>query len=245
MGGVTVFLGPTLPLERARRLLPAATFEPPARMGSVYRAVRGGARTVGLVDGYYERVPAVWHKEILWALAAGARVFGASSMGALRATELDAFGMVGIGEIYRWYRDGEIEDDDEVALFHGPAASGYAASSEPLVNMRATLRAAEHAGALAAPVAAGLLAEAKSMHYSERTYESVLDAGREAGLPRPVLAAFEAWLPAGRVDQKGRDAEELLRAMAAPHAAHRPVAAVPEFEPTWIWQELVDGQAQR
>src|SRR6185369_3188776 len=103
VGGIAVFLGPSLPVAEAAGILPAATFLAPARMGSVYRAVHDGARTVGIVDGFYERVPAVWHKEILWALAEGVRVYGAASMGALRAAELDTYGMIGVGEIYRQY----------------------------------------------------------------------------------------------------------------------------------------------
>ena len=55
---------------------------------------------IGIIDGYFEIVPTVWHKEILWAMAQGIHVFGAASIGALRAAELDAFGMRGIGRIY-------------------------------------------------------------------------------------------------------------------------------------------------
>ena len=50
--------------------------------------------------------PTVWHKEILWAMAQGIHVFGGASIGALRAAELDVFGMKGIGRIYEDFRDG-------------------------------------------------------------------------------------------------------------------------------------------
>jgi hypothetical protein len=43
-------------------------------------------------------------------------IVGASSMGALRAAELDSMGMVGIGTVYQYYRDGIIESDDDVAI---------------------------------------------------------------------------------------------------------------------------------
>jgi len=80
--GVVVFLGPSLPLEEARRLFPSAEFLPPARMGDVQAALERQPRTLCLIDGYFEHVPAVWHKEILCALDRGVRVLGASSMGA-------------------------------------------------------------------------------------------------------------------------------------------------------------------
>ena len=47
-------------------------------------------------------------------------------MGALRAAELHPFGMVGIGQVYEWYRDGTIDADDEVAVAHGPAEFAFA-----------------------------------------------------------------------------------------------------------------------
>ncbi|MBV5331336.1 tfuA protein, partial [bacterium] len=63
----------------------------------------------------------------------------ASSMGALRAAELHVFGMVGIGRVFADYRDLIHEDDDEVAVIHGPAELGYPALSEAMVNIRATI----------------------------------------------------------------------------------------------------------
>jgi len=62
----------------------------------------------------------VAHKEILDVLKKGVTVVGGSSMGALRAAELDAFGMVGAGRIYECYRSGRIEADDEVAVTYNP-----------------------------------------------------------------------------------------------------------------------------
>jgi len=242
VGGIAVFLGPSLPVTEAAGLLPAATFLAPARMGSVYRAVDDGARTVGIVDGFYERVPAVWHKEILWALAEGVRVYGAASMGALRAAELDTYGMTGVGEIYRQYRRGDLVDDDEVALLHGTAESGYRPASVPLVNIRATLRRAVEAGVLDAEAAQLLIERVRTKHYPDRTYESLIDEGAGLGL----LTAddpLRSWLTAHAVDQKRQDARELLEVMRADlRRASRTPAPRPLFERTWIWDALVAGR---
>ena len=241
---VVVFVGPTLAAERARELAPA-TYAPPARMGDVYRAVRDGARVLGLVDGYYEKVPAVWHKEILWALSRGVGVYGASSMGALRAAEMHTFGMVGVGEVFRRYRDGELEDDDEVALFHAPAEAGYAAVSVPMVNIRATLRAAVAAGIVDPGVAERLTAAMKAVHYPDRSYDALLAGAPDAGLDPPARRRLAAWLPTGAVDVKRADAVQLLAAIVrlVEGRARQPDAAdgAPsgQFESTWIWQELV------
>ena len=77
----------------------------PVALGSVYRAVEAGYRRIGIVDGLFGNFPAVWHKEILFAIASGVEVSGAASMGALRAAELSRFGMIGSGRIYRMFTD--------------------------------------------------------------------------------------------------------------------------------------------
>ncbi len=115
-----IFTGPTLSAADAKRVLDA-DYLPPAAEGDVYRVARQGPQVIGIIDGYFERVPAVWHKEILWAMSQGIHVFGAASMGALRAAELEAFGMEGVGAIFEAFRDGALEDDDEVAVAHAGA----------------------------------------------------------------------------------------------------------------------------
>ena len=76
---VVIFTGPTLSAADARRVLDAE-YLPPASEGDVYRWARRGPQVIGIIDGYFERVPAVWHKEILWAMSRGIHVFGAASM---------------------------------------------------------------------------------------------------------------------------------------------------------------------
>src|SRR5207237_10462224 len=83
-----IFAGPSWPPA----LRPADArfdWQPPVRQGELYRAALTRPAAIGVVDGYFEVVPTVWHKEILWAMARGIHVFGAASMGALRAAELD------------------------------------------------------------------------------------------------------------------------------------------------------------
>ncbi len=136
-----VFCGPSL---REEDIAPYRGFEfrPPVHQENSTRRARAGPSAIGVIDGYFDGQPAVLHKEILWAMTRGIAVFGASSMGALRAAELHSFGMRGVGRIFEAYRDGELTDDDEVALIHGPPETGYVRLSEPMVNIRATLKKA-------------------------------------------------------------------------------------------------------
>src|SRR5262249_38218406 len=90
-----VFAGPSLPRREILRLFPA-DLRPPAARGDVWRAMLDSPRVIVLIDGVFESQPSVWHREILEALAAGITVFGASSMGALRAVELASDGMIGV-----------------------------------------------------------------------------------------------------------------------------------------------------
>ena len=81
-----VFTGPTISPAEARAELDAL-YLPPVAQGDVYRAALRRPKAIGIIDGYFERVPAVWHKEILWAMAKGIHVLGSASMGALRAAD--------------------------------------------------------------------------------------------------------------------------------------------------------------
>lgn len=148
---VIVFAGPTLagePLPEGFQL------RPPARRGDVLAALTARPHTLVLLDGYYYTVPAVTHKELLYALDAGTRVIGAASLGALRAVELGPWGMVGVGRVFEAYRDGELDGDDEVALLHASAEFGYRPMTVALVEVREALRGIAGGDALVASLKA-------------------------------------------------------------------------------------------
>jgi hypothetical protein len=212
-------LGPTLALETAKATL-EAVYLPPVRQGDVYRLVRlGKPRVIAIVDGYFNQVPAVWHKEILWAMSAGIPVYGAASMGALRAAELAAFGMHGVGRVFEAFRDGVLppyggepfEDDDEVAVLHGPPETGYISLSDAMVNIRCSLAAASAAGIITRHTRDELVQLAKRTFYAERNYQRLLAMAAKTDLPADQIAALRNWLPKAGNDQKRDDTLELLR----------------------------------
>jgi hypothetical protein len=232
-----IFAGPSLPPSMRPTSEPGIEWRPPVRQGELYRAALAGPAAIGVIDGYFEVVPTVWHKEILWAMAQGIHVFGAASIGALRAAELDSFGMRGVGAIYQAYRDGVLEDDDEVAVLHGPEELGYPPLTEAMVNIRATLDEAGHRGILPPEIAGHLTATAKALFYKHRTYDAILRAADAADLPAAPLRDFTAWLPQGRVDRKRLDAEAMLDVMRAHLAAGAPPLRVRyELAETVAWQ---------
>ena len=233
-----IFAGPSLPPALRPVAEPAIEWRPPVQQGELYRAALARPAVIGIIDGYFEVVPTVWHKEILWAMAQGIHVFGAGSIGALRAAELDVFGMRGIGAVYEAFRDGVLEDDDEVAVLHGPEELGYPPLTEAMVNIRATFAAAVRCGVLAPEMEARLTAIAKTLFYKKRTYEAIFETAATSGLPKPPLRDFAAWLPAGHIDQKRRDAEALLAAIRA-HLA----AAPPPLRVSYTLAETVAWEA--
>lgn len=213
VGQVIVFVGPSLPLAEARKLLDA-DYRPPAQAGDLYLATLERPAAICLIDGVFEAVPAVWRKEILYALTEGIPVFGASSMGALRAVELQPFGMRGVGRVFEAFASGEIEDDDEVALIHAPRQAGYRPLSEPLVNIREVLQRAVSASVVSPAAKVQLVAIAKQQFYPERNWNRITALGAQEGVSTAEIERLLAFIAAEEIDVKREDALSLLRYMA-------------------------------
>jgi hypothetical protein len=244
---IIVFVGPTLSVSEAMQTLDA-DYRPPVAQGDVYRATAEEPWGIGIIDGYFERLPAVWHKEILWALHHGVHVFGASSMGALRAAELAPFGMVGVGEVFRAFNDGTLTDDDEVTVLHGEPEQ-YRELSVAMVDIRATLAAAERAGILSRATSTALANAAKELNYTERTFDATLALAEfrsraeprasTSGVSALELKTFRRWLREGRVFRKRLDALALLQEMGRQRLAHPGShEANFAFEHTDAWEQV-------
>ena len=228
-----VFLGPTLPRAEAAKYL-NADYWPPAEQGSVHRALAEDPPAIGIIDGRFDTVPAVWHKEIMFA-ARTRPVYGAASLGALRAVELRHHWMIGVGVVYTWYRDGIIVDDDEVAVAHLGAEEGFKATSEAMVDIRVTVAEAIRKGVLEPEMARAILARAKGMFYPDRVWPAIL-----AGFRGPGLANFEKWVPKRKVSCKAQDAREMLVRMARDMNNQVAYQCPLAFEATDHWTEAME-----
>jgi hypothetical protein len=206
---IYVFLGPSLSAARAQELLKAELL-PPVQQGDVLRLLAARPTAIGIVDGYFEVIPSVWHKEIMLAMAEGVHVFGASSMGALRAAELHQFGMVGVGKVFEWYRDGTLTGDDEVAVAHASEEFGYRRVSDALVDIRDACEEAVALGVLPSALAERLVLISQSTYFAERSYEA---AARQAAATGEDEERLRLWLDFVRRRGPGlkeRDAAALL-----------------------------------
>jgi hypothetical protein len=235
-----VFCGPSLSHEEGRAVVDA-TFLSPAQQGDLYRAAREKPTAIGLIDGLFDQVNSVAHKEILWAMSQGVHVLGSASMGALRAVELASFGMEGVGTIFEWYRSGLLEDDDEVVLLHGPAEDGYVPLSEPMVNIRATLAAAESQGVISSALHGVLLALGKEIFYADRSYPLMLARALEQGASKGELDGLREFIRTRKVNQKREDALRLLEVMRERFSAGaEPKKVRYHFSHTDAWQAIRD-----
>jgi hypothetical protein len=206
-----VFLGPTLTAEEAEHVLPA-TYVPPASQGSIILGVqRHSPSAILLIDGVFQGEPAVRHKEILWAISRGVPVFGAASMGAIRAAELCRHGMVGVGLIFRWYRRFTLLSDDAVAVLHGPAELGSRAVTHSLVDLQRTARRAEREGLFDKATRIRLVSAAAALNFRDRTLSSMVDQAATDRLDRSARAKLKEMLSGCFVAQKKIDAVSALR----------------------------------
>ena len=133
---IAVFAGPSLHYEDRLKYVQQCDIYPPATSGDLLSLIPRGYKAIVLLDGFYNSVPSPWHKEILFALALGRTVIGGSSLGALRASELSDFGMIGIGSVFSQYESLERSSDADVALLHAPSSTRlpYLPLTIPLVD---------------------------------------------------------------------------------------------------------------
>jgi hypothetical protein len=166
-----VYTGTSISHSDARKILDA-DYRPPVKRDEIKRLIRSSPDIIGIIDGVFFDSAAVAHREIIEALKSRITVVGGGSMGALRASELDSYGMIGVGRIYEMYRSGIIESDDEVAVtFNEETMSPL---SIPLINIRFTVQAAAEGGILTQVQALSFIDIARKMFYPDRNYRNIV-----------------------------------------------------------------------
>jgi len=201
-----VFLGPSLPIADARAILDA-DYRPPVRRGDVLAAAEEHPPLIGVIDGVFLATLPPSPMEVLRALQLGVPILGAASLGALRAVELEPFGMIGVGRIFQMYRQRRLTADDEVALVFSPR--DYRPQSEPLVNMRCALGAARRARVIDDRQRRLLLQLARAPYFPERSWAR-LWADAAPRFSPSVMEPLQQFVEAGDFNLKRADARRLL-----------------------------------
>jgi TfuA protein len=201
-----VFLGMSLKLSEAREILDA-DYRAPVKRGDL-PLLDENVRYVGIIDGVFMNDCSVGHREIMALLKRGVTVVGGGSMGALRASELNDMGMIGVGKIFEMYTNGEIDGDDEVALIFNPETNDPL--SEPLVNIRATLAMAVERGLLEADTSSSILEKVRAEFFPKRSMSLTVDLARDV-LDPEAFQDFADFVEKSSYDLKKRDAIAVLQ----------------------------------
>lgn len=212
-----IFLGPSLSHEKARAIFPEADYRPPAKKGDLLRlaatltTVNGQTVMVGLVDGVFlQDYPPTPIEVYQLAKKEGVLLAGAASLGALRAVELEKFGMVGIGRVFNLYKSGRLDADDEVAVTF--ADGDFRLQSEAMVDIRYNLYLARKKGAIDDATKRALARVAKSTYFPHRNYPDIVEQARRRHPElEKGLQAFSAYIAKNRKSLKEMDAIELVK----------------------------------
>lgn len=202
---IIIFTGPSLNHDEAMDILDA-DYCPPIQRGDITAALNGNPDIIGIIDGVFHQQPAVSHREILDALKKGVTVVGGASMGALRASELDDFGMIGIGYVYDQYKNGFIESDDDVAIVINPI--NLEQLSDSLVSMEYNFKMMLHKGLISESEFKKLVETAKSIFYPKRTYDMVF---KNVDINKAKIKELKKFLDEHGIDIKRQDAIDVVK----------------------------------
>jgi hypothetical protein len=206
-----IFLGPSLSHEKARKIF-QADFRGPAKKGDLLRvsSIIDDTTIVGLVDALFlqdyppspiEVYQLMLNKNIL--------LFGAASLGALRAVELEKFGMIGIGKIFELYKKGKLTADDEVAVTF--IEGEHQLQSEAMIDIRFNLFLAYKSGIINVITKKTLAKIAKSIYFPYRNYTNIIDqTEKQYPALSHDLQSFRTYIMKNRQSLKERDTIKLI-----------------------------------
>jgi TfuA protein len=206
-----IFLGPSLTHEKARKILDAE-YRPPAKKGDFLRFTMpaDGLTVVGLVDGYFlQDYPPSPIEVYQLIMRKNTVVIGSASLGALRAVELEKFGMIGVGKIFELYKKGILNADDEVAVTFTEEPQSL--QSEAMIDIRFNLFIAKRKGFIDEITKKTIARVAKSVYFPYRNYEDILDKTKNMHPElEHGLESFRAYIRNNRRSLKEKDAIRLV-----------------------------------
>jgi hypothetical protein len=214
MGKPIIFLGPSLSHEKARKIFDA-DYRPPARKGDFLRLAADFdvvEMAIGFVDGVFlQDYPPTPIEVYHLARKNGVLLVGAASLGALRAVELEKFGMVGIGKIFQLYKTGKVNADDEVAVTFA-SEGDYQLQSEAMIDIRYNLYLAHKKGVINEKAKSMLVRLAKEIYFPHRKYTYILEEARNRyPMLESEINSFGGYIRSNRKSLKEMDAIRLVK----------------------------------
>ena len=210
-----VFSGPSIAEAEVHRLA-ACTHAPPIKRGDL--AAADDYDVFVILDGEFGQNLSVSPKEILAVLDKGKTVIGAASMGALRASELDRCGMIGVGWVYDYFRRCAVRRDADVALVYSPF--DFKPMTVPMVDLEYWMEQTSAAGSIRNRERALLLKTARDIFFADRTPDRLMGALRRA-IGGDTLDSLLAFSGGTIPNVKSVDAAEAVRLSASLAGRHR------------------------
>lgn len=204
-----VFFGPSIAEVEVQRLA-AVAHAPPIKRGDL--AAVEDYDVIVILDGEFGQNLSVSPKEILAVLDKGKTVIGASSMGALRASELDRCGMIGVGWVYDHFRRSAIRRDADVALVYSPF--DFTPMTVPMVDLEYWMERTAAAGLIPDKERALLLKVARNIFFADRTMDRLMGSLRQTIGDR-TLESLLAFSGGAIPSVKSIDAARAIRMSAA------------------------------
>lgn len=163
---IKIYSGLSLKKSEVSALASNFDFSGPVGRGQLLNDIKAGYHIIGIIDGVFHSQLAVSPSEIMDCLRNGISVFGSSSMGALRAAEIDVYGMIGVGSIYEFVKyDKNFEDDFLAQTFFDEKLSG---ASVPLIDIYLELRYLVAKGKLTKSISNLIYRHYRDTHFSLR-----------------------------------------------------------------------------
>ena len=216
-----IFVGPSLSLQKARKIFDA-DYRGPAKKGDLLvlsasslislKNQPNAINFVGLIDGLFLQDYPPTPIEVFQLLSnKNFRVVGGASIGALRAVELEKFGMVGIGKVFELFKNGTTNADDEVAVTFHPG-DGVSIQSEAMIDIRFNLFIAHKKNIITKRTKHIIAQTAKSIYFPYRNYSHVIEETRTKfpELSRE-LESFSSYLNHHRLSLKEIDAIKVIK----------------------------------
>jgi TfuA protein len=204
-----VFLGPSLKLEKARNII-NADFRPPAKKGDfINLSLLSYPLKIVLIDGVFLQDYPPTPIEVFQVLRkSNFKVYGSSSIGALRAVELEKFGMEGIGKIFEFYKKEIINSDDEVAVTFD---SNYNLLSEAMIDIRYNIFLAWKRQIIDKETKQIMIKLAKSIYFPHRSYDNIIDKSLDIyPIHKKSILNFKEYISTNRTSLKELDAIRTL-----------------------------------
>lgn len=208
-----VFLGPSLSIEKARKII-NAEFLPPAKKGDFIKlSLISEKKIIILIDGVFLQDYPPTPIEVFQVVNKNNfQVYGASSLGALRAVELEKFGMNGYGRVFELFKKDIINSDDEVAVTFD---NSYNLLSEAMIDIRYNLFLAFKKGIIDKETKQLITRTAKKIYFPFRSYENIVKKSIELYSDRrDNIEDFHNFVSTQRQSLKELDAMGILKKIA-------------------------------